>query len=284
MSRIIGSHGTLPFFVLLLICAFLIPAGAGFAQSSKEEMMTLDQYKAFLKDEGKQRGLSEAKAEELEKLLPGGGLTERVVKIGISTFILNLAMIYTVAIVSMSVIVLFFTPFGLFLFRGNLHAFVGSILKATGLSKNISDNPNNLGFGDHLITWPKKCLQESHGRVRKAFAMYMHNNFIPQYKNNIPAVAFIGTAFLILNIGLRGVKFMVAHQPDLIIIAILVEITVLCLLGLTTWYEKEEDETEGDGTRVPGTELTWSEVKAKLDALEHDLEESAHKSRGMVGR
>ena len=274
MSRIIGSHGPLPFFVLLLVCAFLIPSVAGFAQS-KEEMMTLDQYKAFLRDEGKGRDLSQATHEELTKILPGGSLSERVVKIGIATFILNLTAIYTVALVSICVIVLFFTPFGLFIFRGSLHAMVGAVLKASGLSKR---------FGEHLMNEPKKWLRLKNGRVREAFATYMHNDFIPQYKNNITAIAFIGTAFLIGNIGLRGVKFMVAHQPDLIIIAILVEITVLCLLGLTTWYEKEEEEPSGEGPGQPGKQLTLSEVERKIDALKKDLEESVQSTRDMYGR
>ena len=264
MSRIIGSHGPLPFFILLLVCAFLIPAASGFAQS-KEEMMTLDQYKAFLRDEGKGRDLSQATHEELTKILPGGSMSEKVVKIGISTFILNLTAIYLVAIIAITVILLFFTPFGLFVFRGSLHAMVGAVLKASGLSKR---------FGEHLMTEPKKWLRLKNGRVREAFGTYMHNDFIPQYKNNITAIAFLGTAFLIGNIGLRGVKFMVAHQPDLIIIAILVEITVLCLLGLTTWYEKEEDDETGTAPGQPGKQLTLVDVERRLDALKKELEES----------
>ena len=255
------------------ICSFIVlPLATGVAQT-KEEMITLDQYKAFLRDEGKGRDLSQASHEELAKLYEGGPMTERVVRIGISTFILNLAWIYGLSGFSLIVILMFFTPLGLALFRGNLHAFIGAILKATGISKK---------FGDHLIKKPKFWLQKEKS-VRHAFAMYMHNEFIPDYKNNITAIAFIGTAFLILNIGLRGVKFMVAHQPDLIIIAIIVEITVLCLLGLTTWYEKEEEEEEGAGAGLPGKQLTLAEVEARLDALKSELEATVSSERHMRG-
>jgi arginine exporter protein ArgO len=101
--------------------------------------------------------------------------------------------------------------------------------------------------------------------------MYMHNEFIPQYKNNITAVAFMGTAFLILNIGLRGVMFMVAHEPTLIIIAILVEMIVLILLGLTTWYEKSLDGKKEEET---GLNLDKGLLLEKIDDFRNDVANS----------
>jgi len=254
-------------FILTLILPVVAPIA--FAQSS-EEMMTIGEFKEALKKED--RNLSQATHEELTKLKPGGPMTETVLKIGSSTFVINELLILSVGMISAFVILMFFTPIGLALFRGNLHAFVGALLKATGISKK---------FGEHLIKEPKKWLQREKS-VRQAFALYMHNEFIPDYKNNITAIAFIGTAFLILNIGLRGVKFMVAHQPDMIIIAILVEITVLCLLGLTTWYEKEEEEeAAGLGAGVTGKQLTLREVSEKLDALKSELEKTVDSEMGL---
>ena len=277
MKQLIGSH-RLILMAFVLLGALLLPLASSFAQS-KEEMMTLDQYKAQLRQEGTGRNLSMATHEELSKLIEGGPLTEQVLKIGNATFIMNLLVIYIVAGVSLAVILMFFTPLGLALFRGNLHAFIGAVLKATGVSGG------NNGFGAHLIKKPKEALAKHKGEgVRMAFAYYMHNDFIKNYKNNITAIAFIGTAFLILNIGLRGVKFMVAHQPDLIVIAILVEITVLCLLGLTTWYEKEEKEEAGEGAGMPGKQLTLADVERRLDALKQELEESVTSETGLRGR
>jgi hypothetical protein len=229
-----------------------------------------------LRDEN--RNLSQLTHEELKmiKESEGGVLgnlfnTEYVSKIGISTFIMNMLAITLVILIAGFVVLFFFTPVGLFLFRGSLHAFVGALLKASGLSKK---------FGDHLMKEPKKWLQKEKS-VRSAFALYMHNEFIPDYKNNITAIAFIGTAFLILNIGLRGVKFMTAHQPDLIVIAIIVEITVLLLLGMTTWYEKEEEEEAGAGAGMPGKQLSLVEVERKLDALKQELEASVRTESGL---
>ena len=74
---------------------------------------------------------------------------------------------------------------------------------------------------------------------------------------------------------------MTAHQPDLIVIAIVVEITVLLLLGLTTWYEKEEEEEAGAGAGMPGKQLTLAEVERRLDALKDELEASVRTETGM---
>lgn len=268
----------------LLFGALLVSIlGMGFAvdaaaQHGGQKMMTLQQYKDFLRNEGRGRDLSQATHEELANIResPGGYVgnmfsTEYVFKIGTSTFILNMLAITVVLLVAAFVVIFFFTPMGMFLFRGNMHSFVGAVLKSTGISTK---------FGDHLMKEPKRWLQKEKS-VRQAFALYMHNEFIPEYKNNITAIAFMGTAFLILNIGLRGVKFMTAHQPDLIVIAILVEITVLMLLGLTTWYEKQEEEEPGAGQGLPGKQLTLSDVERRLDALKEELEASVRTESGL---
>ncbi|PLX28209.1 MAG: hypothetical protein C0600_10155 [Ignavibacteria bacterium] len=263
---------------LLSAVLFAVAAPIASAQHGAGDMKTLEEMKRFLRDEGRSRDLSQLTHEELANLSPSpGGMvgnlfaTEFVFKIGTSTFIVNMLAIFLVILIAGVVVIFFFTPIGLFLFRGSLHAFAGAILKGTGISNK---------FGEHLMKEPKKWLQKEKS-VRQAFALYMHNEFIPEYKNNITAIAFIGTAFLILNIGLRGVKFMTAHQPDLIVIAIVVEITVLLLLGLTTWYEKEEEEEAGAGAGMPGKQLTLSEVERRLDALKDELEASVRTETGM---
>lgn len=265
----------------LLLGALMVAFVAAFSApvvhaQDGETMITLDQMKMKLRDEN--RNLSQLTHEELKLIKESDGgyfgnmfNTEFVMKIGISTFIMNMAAITIIIVFAGFVVLVFFTPLGLFLFRGSLHAFVGAILKASGISKK---------FGDHLMTHPKKWLQKEKS-VRQAFALYMHNEFIPEYKNNITAIAFIGTAFLILNIGLRGVKFMTAHQPDLIVIAILVEITVLLLLGMTTWYEKEEEEEIGAGAGFPNKQLSLKDVESKLDALKAELEATVRGESGL---
>lgn len=236
----------------------------------------LEDLKAQLARE--ERTLAEATHDELARLAPSGGslidnLTndEYVARIGLSTFILDLRMILAVIGSAALVVLLFFTPLGFMLTRGRLHAAVGGILSASGIAPD---------FGRHLAEEPARWLRDT-SSARRAFALYMHNAFIPAYKNNITAVAFVGTAFLILNIGLRGIKFMTAHQPDMIIIAIVIEMTVLCLLGMTTWYEKQMEVAEGRATAaadaVPPDADKWilrEEAVRMIDKVKEDIEAS----------
>lgn len=267
-----------PMVLALFACAlFLYAPIPAHAAEGSDNMITIDQLKQTLRDDGREGDLSRATPEELANLKTGGPLNERVVRIGISTFILNLGLIYTVACISLFVILMFFTPLGLALFRGNLHAFVGGVLKGIRVS------PGEDGFGHHLMTEPKKWLVKERSKgVRKAFGLYMHNEFIQKYKNNITAIAFMGTAFLIMSIGLRGIKFMTSHQPDIIIVAILIEMTVLILLGLTTWYEKEEEEDgAGAGQGLPGKQLSLADVETKLEQLKKELEAQVTGQQGL---
>jgi hypothetical protein len=261
------------FLLFGLLCLIFIGSGM---KSLAQEMMTLDQQKQLLIQEGKGRDLSQLTHEELARLKEGGPISERVVRIGLSTFILNLGAIYTLAAFSFFVITMFFTPIGFWLFRGNLHAFIGSILKASGISKG----PDS--FGESLTKDPKHFMVE-YKSVRQAFAMYMHKKFIRKYKNNITAIAFMGTAFLIFAIGVRGLKFIVAHQPGLILYAILVEVTVLLLLGLTTWFEKEQEDDEEDSAyaHIQGKQLSLEEVERKIEEFKSELEASVHSESRM---
>lgn len=268
------QSATLHFLFGALLCVlFLLPAASSIAQTGATQATTVDQLKAELKDQNK--NLSQASPQDLERLQEGGSWSERVLKIGNSTFILNLGLILAIGIIMVVVIIMFFTPLGLLFFRGGLHAFVGSILKVTGIS------PGDEGFGNHLIKEPRGYLKQyQHVGVRTAFRHYMHKSFIPNYKNNVTALAFMGTAFLICMIGLRGVKFMTPQSPDLIIIAIIIEMTVLMFLGLTTWYEKEDEDQSG----VPGfpnKQLSLADVEAKLDELKDQFKRTVDGERGM---
>lgn len=209
------------------------------------------------------RNLSMAEPEELAQLKDGGPLSMSVLKIGRSVFIINWIPIIILGGISIFTIVFFFTPIGLFLTRGKLTSAIGSLIITLGISKEFGESLK------HLEKWLVKK-----GSVREGFKEYMHTEFIEKYKNNVTAIAFMGTAFLIAMIGLRGIKFFVVHQPDWIMYALLVEITVLLLLGLTTWYEEELRGPEPEGTGRGGRELSLNEVEQALDRLKREFEEN----------
>ncbi len=258
---------------ILSALIILLIVGAGLtheAVAAKYKQPTTDIYTLLKKLKSEGRNLSMATPAELEDLKTGGPLTMNVVKIGRSTFIINWVPVIVLLVVGLFTIVFFFTPIGLFLTRGKLSTAVGNLLITLGISRELGESLL------HQEKWYKK-----EGSIREGFKRYMHEEFIKKYKNNITAIAFMGTAFLIAMIGLRGIKFFVAHQPDWIMYAIVVEVTVLLLLGFTTWYESEETgpDLEGFPGVNRGKELSLAEVQAKLDQLKQELEEASRLER-----
>jgi len=271
-----GFTRHLLFGALLLALTAVFTAPTVQAQHGGGGEITLDEMLLKLKEDG--RNISQLTHEELEQLKESTGGTwgnlfnkQYVLKIGLSTFIINMLWLSILILISSSIVLFFFTPIGLALGRGSLHYLAGSILKGVRISPDL---------GDHLMELPKKAL-DKHKKVRKAFAIYMHTNFIPEYKNNVTAIAFMGTAFLILSIGLRGVKFMTAHEPTWIVTALIIEITVLFLLGLTTWYEKEEEEELGKEPGFAGKQLSLADVERRLDQLKQELHSTVDAQRGL---
>lgn len=252
---------TLLLLISILTLVTVCSPTAAVAQAPAAPTKDVPTLERELAEQG--RNLSMATHDDLVQLKDGGAITQYVLKIGGSVFIINFIPIIILISGAVFIIVFFFTPIGLFLTRGALTSAIGSLVITLGISKEFGESLK------HIQKWLVKT-----GSVREGFRRYMHEEFIHKYKNNVTAAAFMGTAFLIAMIGLRGIKFFVAHQPDWIMYALIVEITVLLLLGLTTWYESEVQGPEPEGTGKGGRELSLREVEEKLDMLKREFEES----------
>lgn len=253
---------TLFVVMTVVIIAFLaVPLSAVAQQAANTPQKSVETLEREFAEQGK--NLSMATHDDLKELKEGGAINKYVLKIGGSIFIINWIPIIILGGFSVFIIFFFFTPIGLFLTRGTLTTAIGTLIETLGISKEFGESLK------HIQKWLVKT-----GSVREGFKLYMHEEFIPKYKNNVTAVAFMGTAFLIAMIGLRGIKFFVAHQPDWIMYALIVEITVLLLLGLTTWYESETTGPEPEGEGKGGRELSLREVEEALDLLKRQFEEN----------
>ncbi len=91
---------------------------------------------------------------------------------------------------------------------------------------------------------------------KTAFGRYMVYTFIPSYANNVSGVVYMGAAFLIIIVGLRGLgkvagqlsiipRFMLTEKgsldPNWVVAAILLEFTLLMLLAIVTFFTPEGD-------------------------------------------
>ncbi|MDX9789441.1 MAG: hypothetical protein RBT61_01285 [Candidatus Kapabacteria bacterium] len=80
--------------------------------------------------------------------------------------------------------------------------------------------------------------------ILKGFRLYMSHHFTEKYSNFVTGLAYGGAAFLIVAVGIRGLKFIPAARPSFILLAIALEFTMLSLLALTLIYTEEEERMD----------------------------------------
>ena len=82
------------------------------------------------------------------------------------------------------------------------------------------------------------------GGFMGGISTYMKFHFVEHYANMVQGLAYAGAAFLIIMIGIRGLKFIPASKPSPILMALGVEFSLLCLLALSLMYTEEEERTD----------------------------------------
>ncbi|MBM2815737.1 MAG: hypothetical protein HW421_2499 [Ignavibacteria bacterium] len=98
--------------------------------------------------------------------------------------------------------------------------------------KEIEDSKDGLEWRhNHLLFW-------------KGTRLYMAHHFTEKYSNNVTGLAYGGAAFLIIAVGIRGLKFIPPTKPSFILLAIFLEFTMLSLLAVTLVYTEEEERMD----------------------------------------
>ncbi|MBL7976415.1 MAG: hypothetical protein JNJ85_15965, partial [Candidatus Kapabacteria bacterium] len=86
--------------------------------------------------------------------------------------------------------------------------------------------------------------QTNHFKIFAALRLYMAHHFTERYSNNVTGFAYGGAALLIIAVGIRGLKFIPAARPSLILFAILLEFSMLALLAFVLFYTEEEERMD----------------------------------------
>ncbi|ROL59966.1 hypothetical protein D9V87_03600 [Bacteroidetes/Chlorobi group bacterium MS-B_bin-24] len=86
--------------------------------------------------------------------------------------------------------------------------------------------------------------RRNHFLVFKGLRLYMAHHFTEKYSNNVTGLAYGGAAFLIVAVGIRGLKFIPATKPSFILLAIFLEFTMLLMLSITLIYTEEEERMD----------------------------------------
>ncbi len=98
---------------------------------------------------------------------------------------------------------------------------------------------NELEDVKNALAW-----RRNHFKIFKGLRLYMAHHFSHKYSNSVTGFAYGGAAFLIIAVGIRGLKFIPASRPSLIFFAILMEFAMLSLLAITLFYTEGEERMD----------------------------------------
>lgn len=94
--------------------------------------------------------------------------------------------------------------------------------------------------------------------------IYMRNHFTEKYSNTILGFVYIGAAFLIIIIGLRGLKFIPASEPSLVFFALGLEFSILITYAFTLMFSKPEEQEENLQSNVGDVAIHSDKQMEKL--------------------
>lgn len=84
----------------------------------------------------------------------------------------------------------------------------------------------------------------NHLRIMKGIRLYMSHHFCEKYSNAVTGMAYGGAGFLIVSVGIRGLKFIPADKPSFILLAIVLEFSMLMLMAITLIYTESEERMD----------------------------------------
>ncbi len=86
--------------------------------------------------------------------------------------------------------------------------------------------------------------QHARWKIGSALRLYMAHHFTEKYANNVTGFAYGGAAILIIVVGIRGLKFIPANRPSIMMMAILLEFSLLALMAISLFYTEEEERMD----------------------------------------
>jgi len=91
------------------------------------------------------------------------------------------------------------------------------------------------------LRWREASGVSKLSKVHDAIKFYMREYFTDRYSNAVLGMVYIGAAILIIVIGLRGLKFLPATDPSLVLGALGLEFMLLITYAVVLMYGKSED-------------------------------------------
>jgi hypothetical protein len=126
--------------------------------------------------------------------------------------------------------------------------------------------------------------QKKFNEPRTAIGRYMVYTFIPKYSNNVMGFVYMGAAILIIIVGLRGLGSLVGQlhilpsflldaqgekiSPYVVLIALLLEFSLLVILGTVTFFTPEDmGHGHGGGEAAEKTTVSLPDFRAEIEKI-----------------
>lgn len=116
------------------------------------------------------------------------------------------------------------------------------------LSSELNLSIDDLQIIKNSIYWENESVIYKFFHPIKGISLYLRNHFTEKYSNSILSFVYIGAAFLIIIIGLRGLKFIPSSEPSLVFFALGLEFTILITYALTLMFSKPEEQAQTNET------------------------------------
>jgi hypothetical protein len=119
---------------------------------------------------------------------------------------------------------------------------------------------------------------------RSKFSLWMVNEMVRKYENNVQGFAYLGASLLIVVIGLRGVQILTQDNSTFIVLALLLEFTLIGVLGIMVFYKPEENRQGAVDIEARVNIRTLNDELAKTKQALETLQENVKKvSKDIAG-
>jgi hypothetical protein len=129
------------------------------------------------------------------------------------------------------------------------------------LHQQLDISIEDLKVLQRALYWRNGTLRYKLFHIANGLTMYMRFYFSEKYSNGVLGLVYIGAAFLIIIIGMRGLKFIPSTQPSLVFFALGLEFSMLVTYAFTLMFSRSEEtqNAEQNSTHYSASILLPSE-------------------------
>ena len=121
-----------------------------------------------------------------------------------------------------------------------------------------------------------RAARDNRLNIFAGIRLFMSAYFAPKHANNVQGLVYAGAGLLIIIIGLRGLRFIPAARPSLILASLALECALVLALGMTMYFQYEDSGSAESLKRIENNTHNVSFVLSSVntDILQQTLAEA----------